>query len=321
MSQETHAVKWQDAIRSTSTKFDEFKLLDYKAEAVFATQACLNNDTLRKTAQEDSTSLKLAMFNVAAIGLSLNPSQGLAYLVPRKGKVILDISYRGLIALAVETGSILWAKAELVYTNDEFVYKGPAEKPDHTCDPFSTNRGEVRGGYCIAELPGGGVLVEPMSRADMDKIKATSAAANGPWKNWEDQMQLKSVVKRASKWWPKTTPRFAAALQILNEENGEGITLVNNQDVPSSPGTLPPPPTRDQVSSSTIEFVDKLIFRAKSNGAYEACKELAQSRLSDPSELSYAFNQIDLAIVQRESDLQELAESSGMIIEGQAQAS
>ena len=262
----------------------------------------MNNSYLLDVAKKDPSSLRLAMYNVAAVGLTLNSNQGLAYLVPRRlrrnedPKVMLDISYRGLITIGVETGAIRWAKAELVYEKDQFAYKGPAEKPDHICDPFSKDRGVVRGGYSIAELPSGGVLVEVMSKADMDKIRDKSEAFKngfGSWIEWEDQMQLKSVTKRGSKWWPKTTSRMAKALQILHEENGEGLAVLS-KDM-ETVGMLPPPPSRDEVLLAVQNTVKQLVDRAVKQNAFEACRELMENRIKNPAELSFAYNELDKA--------------------------
>src|SRR3546814_4153463 len=92
------------------------------------------------------------MINVASTGLTLNPAHGHAYLVPRDGAIVLDISYKGLIKIATDTGSVLWARAECVYGKDTFRYHGPAAMPEHEADPFS-ERGEIVGAYCIAKTP------------------------------------------------------------------------------------------------------------------------------------------------------------------------
>lgn len=296
---DTH--QWHRAIETAKEKFQSSNL-DFKQEQIFATQQLLNNSYLLDVAQKNPASLKLAMYNVAAVGLTLNPNQGLAFLVPRRlksgedARVMLDISYRGLIAVAVETNSILWAKAELVYEKDQFLYKGPAEKPEHICDPFSTDRGSIRGGYCIAELPSGGVLVEAMSKADMDKVRDISEAFKkgwGPWIDWAEQMMLKSIVKRASKWWPSSTPRMAKVLRILNEENGEGLAALADKKV--SLTALPTPPPRENVPLDVQNTVKQLVDRALQQNAFEACKEVMQSRIKDPSELAFAFAELDKA--------------------------
>ena len=308
MAQKTQH-QWHQAIESSKDKFSGSSL-NFDQEKIFATQLLMNNSYLLDVAKKNHKSLRLAMYNVAAVGLTLNPNQGLAYLVPRRLRrddppvVMLDISYRGLITIGVETGAIRWAKAELVYEKDQFTYKGPAEKPDHFCDPFSTDRGTVRGGYCIAEIPSGGVLVEPMSKADMDKIRDSSEAFKkglGPWVNWEDQMQLKSVVKRASKWWPKSTPRMAEALQVLNEDNGEGLAVLS-KDM-AVVGTLPSPPNRNEVSLTVQNTVKQLVDRAVQQNAFEACREYMDSRFNNPAELSFAYCELDKA--KAESQMQE----------------
>ena len=294
---------WHKIIASSEEKFMSSGL-EFNQEQIFATQMLMHNSYLLDVAIKNPTSLQLAMYNVAAVGLSLNPNQGLAYLVPRRlrsnedPKVMLDISYRGLIAIGVETGAIRWAKPELVHEKDEFVYKGPAEKPLHNLDPFDPDRGAVRGGYCIAELPTGGVLVEAMSKADMDKIRNKSEAYKkgfGPWIDWEDQMQLKSIVKRASKWWPISTPRMAKALQILNEDNGEGLAVLANDKAVIT--QLPSPPNREEVPITVQNNIQKMLDRAVSQNAFEACRELMESRIKDPSHLSFAISELEKAKV------------------------
>lgn len=293
---------WVNEIKSAEEKFSSSGL-EFIQEQVFATQLLMNNDYALQVARENPSSLRLAMYNVAAVGLTLNPNQGLAYLVPRrlkqgeKARIMLDISYRGLISIGVETGAIRWAKSVLVYEQDEFIFHGPGDKPTHNCDPFSTDRGALRGGYCLAELPSGGYLIDAMSKADMDKIKQSSEMFKkgfGPWVEWEDQMQLKSVAKRASKWWPISSNRMGTALKILNDENGEGISILS-KDI-ATHEKLPPPPERDQVPVLLQTNVKQLVDRAVNAGAYEACKELMESRFKqDPLHLSYALNELKLA--------------------------
>ena len=300
-------VSWYQAIELSKDKFSGTHL-DFSQEQIFATQLLMNNDYLFNVAKTNPTSLRLAMYNVAAVGLSLNPNQGLAFLIPRRlskndaPKVMLDISYRGLIAIGVDTGAILCAKAELVCNKDaHFSYKGAFEKPEHNFDPFLSlhDRGLVRGAYCIAELPNGGVLVEAMSKTDMDKIKNTSEAFRkgvGPWLEWEDQMQLKSVVKRASKWWPNSSQRMAKALQLLNEEGGEGLaSLVNNARLSERSVSHKTARVINCPSSAIQSTVKQWIERAVQQQAFQACRELMENRLKNPDELLFALGELDKA--------------------------
>lgn len=215
-----------EVILSTQPTFQKMDkangyLLNFEQECMFARQQITKNQYSIDTAAKNSLSLKNAICNVAAIGISLNPAQAHAYLVPRDGQICLDVSYRGLVKLATDCGAIQWAKTELVYENDTFVWNGPNKAPDHKADPFS-DRGDVKGGYCIARLPDGTDMIETMSRKEMDQIQETSKAKNGPWKHWPDEMRKKSVTKRASKSWPQTgdRKRIDTAIDVMNHHEG-----------------------------------------------------------------------------------------------------
>jgi len=189
--------------------------LSFKIEQQFALEAMNKNNYLFKIAQENPQSLYDAMTKTAAIGLSLNSASQYAYLIPRNrkvgetyiGEVCLDISYKGLIKIATDTGSIKWAKAEVVREADTFNYKGPCSMPEHICDPFKTDRGIIVGVYCIAKTSDGDFLIEIMSEQECMEIAAKSEAFKkgyGPWKEFGGEMRKKAVIKRASKTWPKT---------------------------------------------------------------------------------------------------------------------
>jgi recombination protein RecT len=108
--------------------------------------------------------------NIAAIGISLNPAKRQAYLVPRDGKICLDISYMGLMDLAMATGSIKWAQAEIVYAQDSFALNGFDKPPTHTYNPFSKDRGDVVGCYVVVKTADGDYLTTCMSRDEIDGI-------------------------------------------------------------------------------------------------------------------------------------------------------
>lgn len=122
----------------------------FDVESLFAMQLLTKTDYAMKVANENPQSVRNAMFNVASTGLTLNPANAYAYLVPRDGAIMLDISYKGLIKIATDAGSILWARADLVYADDKFIYNGPAAMPEHSANVFKKERGEVVGAYCIA---------------------------------------------------------------------------------------------------------------------------------------------------------------------------
>lgn len=187
-------------------------------ESQFAIQCFQRNDYLAKTALSNPTSAQNAIINVAAIGITLNPASKLAYLVPRDGMVCLDISYMGLLHLAQSTGSIKWGQCKLVYSNDTYESNGLDTAPTHKYNAFG-DRGDVVGGYCTVKTADGDYLTEEMSLAEIKATEATSKAKNGPWKNFWEEMARKTIVKRASKYWPRAE-RLDNAIHVINEDEG-----------------------------------------------------------------------------------------------------
>ena len=190
-------------------------------ESQFAIQYFQKNDYLAKTALANPTSAQNAIINVAAIGITLNPASKLAYLVPRDGMVCLDISYMGLLHIAMESGVISWGQAKLVHANDTYESNGLDKAPTHKYNAFG-DRGDIVGVYCTVKTPAGDYLTEEMSLAEIEAVRKTSKAAfsdKGPWVNHWNEMARKTVVKRASKYWPKAS-RLDSAIHVLNEEEG-----------------------------------------------------------------------------------------------------
>jgi recombination protein RecT len=204
--------------------------ISWAKECQFAMQALQNNEFLNKTAWSNKASLQNAIINVASIGITLNPASKHAYLVPRDKKVCLDISYMGLMHLAQQTGSILWGQAKIVYAGEQYENTGIDSAPMHKSFPFKPNkdRGEVIGVYCTVKTSDGAYLTEEMNIDELNKIKGTSKAAKGPWKTWPEEMMRKSVVKRASKYWPKID-RLSQAVDVINQH--EGIDFQEEKDI------------------------------------------------------------------------------------------
>jgi recombination protein RecT len=222
-------IPYQAEIESAQKKFIDIVVKSnsgvvFEVESMFAVQAISKNDFLAGVANKNLPSLRNAIINVASVGLSLNPVTQYAYLVPRDGQVCLDVSYKGLLKLATDCGSILWGRAELVYEKDSFKYRGPATVPDHVADVFSADRGPFVGVYCVAKTAEGDFLVDIMNAAEIKQVEASSKTtkADTPWKKWFGEMAKKTIIKRASKTWPRSdkNERLAQAIQIVNDHEG-----------------------------------------------------------------------------------------------------
>lgn len=209
--------------------------VNFEREAGFAIQMITGNDYALKVAMANKQSVIDAVTNVAAIGISLNPAKKQAYLVPRKNKICLDLSYMGLIDLAVQEGGIKWAQAKIVHENDEFALNGLDALPLHKHNPFSKARGEMVGVYVVVKTTDGEYLTHPMEISEVyairdrsDSWKKQEPGKRGPWESDPGEMIKKTCVKQASKYWPKTD-RLDKAIHYLNTDGGEGIEMSRPQ--------------------------------------------------------------------------------------------
>lgn len=217
------------AVRETFDACLVDRSINFEREAGFALQVLAGNSYSMKVALNNRQSVVDAIVNVASIGISLNPAKKQAYLVPRKDKICLDISYMGLMDLAQATGSVKWAQAALVYSSDTFTLNGLDKPPTHVFNPFSKERGNIVGVYCVVKTIDGDYLTHTMTAdeayAIRDRSEAWKANKSGPWKTDEGEMIKKTCVKQASKYWP-TTDRIDSAIHHLNTENGEGLAVI-----------------------------------------------------------------------------------------------
>jgi len=258
MSNEVAKVTWDQYINKISPKFIEIaengKHVTWAEESQFALQALQKNP---KLALCIPATVQNSVINVAAVGLTLNPALGYAYLVPEavkqldgqwRDECMLRVSYKGLIKIATDSGSIMLAKAEIVKEKDDFVYTGPFSLPDHKMNPFQ-DRGKTIGVYCAAKTHQGDWIIDVMGLEDINKIKAAAKTKN-VWDNWEDEMIKKAIIKRASKQWPKTDrdDRLDKAVAVINEYEGSAEPILTS-------------PSLGEYTAETKEYFDQLISK------------------------------------------------------------
>ena len=226
MNQQLTAAK---AILATEERFIAIapESMKFEAEKGFALQLLKNNDYLSTVAAGDIVSFQMAVTNIAAIGLSLNPAEKLAYLIPRKGKVCLDVSYMGMMKIATDSGAIKWVQAAMVHGSDDFTDNGPGNAPKHSYSPFAkpSERGAYVGAYCVAKTADGDYLTTTMTLEELNGIKARSEAGKkgtGPWVTDFTEQCKKTVIRRAFKMWPRSTgmERLALAVDLSNQNEG-----------------------------------------------------------------------------------------------------
>lgn len=182
-------------------------------EISFALQHIANSPQLQKCSIQ---SLQSAVFNIANIGLSLNPVSKQAYLVPKWDKAAqsyvakLEPSYVGLAKTLTDCGAVKSINTQLVYRNDFFESDLAAGWIKHTPPGFD-NRGDLIGCYSLAVLPDGKTFPEMMSLKEAHEIRERSDSyasektrQYSPWETSFGEMFRKSVIRRLYKYLPRT---------------------------------------------------------------------------------------------------------------------
>lgn len=268
----------QHLVQEARQRFDAVSVdrsVTFEREASFAVQIITGSEFALKTAMSNPQSVQNAVANVSAIGLTLNPAKRQAYLVPRDGKICLDIGYIGLLDMAIEDGGIQWGQGELVHEADRFALNGVDKPPTHERDPFSKDRGSVIGAYVVVKTSGGDYLTTCMSADELMSIRDRSSAwkngQKGPWKTDAGEMMKKTVFKRAYKLWPKSE-RVDRAVHYLNTEGDEGLPAIDG-DVLDQPRNLGLTVERAKV----VRAVARECLQKFNEGDEWACYESASS--------------------------------------------
>jgi recombination protein RecT len=192
--------------------------LDFNREAQFALQLLYNSEALQKC---EPDSIANAVKNVALTGITLNPSLKLAYLVPRKGKCTLDISYMGLIEIAINSGVVTGMTAEVVHENDFFDFQLGTEKfIKHR--PALFERGNMICAYAIATIAKSNnkefLIMTKDQILKIRKASEASGSAYSPWNTWEESMWKKTVIRQLFKYLKKSfNDQLANVLHVIEE--------------------------------------------------------------------------------------------------------
>ena len=160
------------------------------------------------------------------------------------------------------------ALAERVREADRFVLQGMDRPPVHDYSPFAKDRGPIVGVYCVAKTADGDYLTDTMAIDEAFAIRDRSSAWKAwvekkkkcPWVTDEGEMIKKTIVKRASKMWPKTE-RLDKAVHHLNTDGEEGLYELS--------------PAARQDEAANAAFFDRAAWIEKANSA-DSAEELRE---------------------------------------------
>lgn len=152
----------------------------------------------------------------------------------------------GILKKARNSGQISAISAHVVYKNDDFDYSLGLE-PRLTHKPVIDGEpGELRCAYAIAKLKDGSTQFEVMTKAQIYKVLKSSKSGwdsdnnqpKGIWKQWEDEMWRKTVLKRLAKYLPSSSDLDG----IIEYDNNEfGNDLEEAEPAPATSAPKAPP--------------------------------------------------------------------------------
>ena len=213
--------------------------VQYAQEAHFALQQLAANSYLLGIAQNNPDSLRAALLNVAATGLSLNPVKKQAYLIPRNKSVVLDISYMGILHVAQMSGAIEWGQARIVRAGHTFRLTGINQVPIHEYNPFENDdaAGAIVGAYAVVKLPSGDFLTHCLNIDALLRIRSRSesfkSGKNSPWLTDPEPMMKKSAVRGLAPYMPYREAMAQAMTVAVEAEQAQ------DGEQPEPPPALP----------------------------------------------------------------------------------
>ena len=165
----------------------------------------------------DRATLMSSIMSCAGLGLMPESFLGEAYMIPFKGKVTLQVGYKGLIALARRSGEIVSIESGVVYTKDDYdLILG--DESIFTIKPYLLgDPGPALFAWCVITLKDGGKQREIMPVDQIETIRKAAPSGNSPaWKNSWGEMARKTVIKRAL----KSAPRSTEMSQAISIDDG-----------------------------------------------------------------------------------------------------
>lgn len=217
-----------DQLARWADNLGNYAVRDYDRTAWLKTAmlCILESDKLRElmATQAGQHSLYHALRYAATTGLSLNPQEGKACLVPRDGKIVYWIMSRGWVELLTAHPSVDRVQGFVVYLNDVFDLENTIDGDRYTHRPALDDRGDVRGFASAIRTKDGRTSVHYMTLAQMQAHRDQYNTFKSDKSAWATSFEgrgiaacVKMHVRRLALG---TTPAIAAAADA-DDADGE----------------------------------------------------------------------------------------------------
>ena len=226
-----------------------------------------------------------SVMTAAQLGLEIGSHLGQAFMIPRKSKkqggavmCSFQLGYQGLIQLAYNSGVLADIRCRPVYKGERFEYvDGIKPRVFHVPTDQAKGDEDLHAVYCILKMTSGVVHPEVMYRWELDRVLSKSGAFADSlmWKEWKIEGFLKTVLKRALKYCPKSTSMRAVGRAIAADDglvelgpeiDDSGALLAAVSD--SKPAPPPDLEDRNPLRGVTLEG-HYIVKRPRSGGEAE----------------------------------------------------
>ncbi|EGQ7973488.1 hypothetical protein I7Z51_002410 [Vibrio parahaemolyticus] len=177
--------------------------LDFDVESRIAMRLVANSHTSRVPLSKTSPeSVAHALFNAAAMGLSLSPTLDHAMVIGEMnatGQAIakLHVTYKGLLHLCAEAKALTHVTTWVIHEKDSVrLSNDVTSKPQIDIPNIFGDRGPVVGALCTVCTPNGDYLTTLMKADELNQVALLSG--NEAWFGvFADEFKKKQVLKRA----------------------------------------------------------------------------------------------------------------------------
>ncbi|VTS14024.1 phage RecT family protein [Streptococcus pseudoporcinus] len=190
-----------------------------------------NNNLLAKA---DFNSVYTSAMKAAVLDLPVEPSLGMAYIVPYKGKAQFQIGYKGLIQLAQRSGKVTKLNSGKIYKGQFKSYNALSEELD--IDDIYTPKEdeEVVGYFGYMKLSNGFEKITYWTKERVEKhgkkYSQSYDSKFSPWQTNFDAMAEKTVLKSILSTYAPLTIEMQNANDFDNGKN-TGIEPLEVKDV------------------------------------------------------------------------------------------
>jgi len=265
----------------------ESEILRFMTEAVHVIVSSKNDKLL----QADRQSLLVALGEAAAARLSINPTLGEAYLIPRKGGVDFQPGYKGLTNLAWRSGMIDSIYVDVVYAGEQYGRTGGTSPGiDHVPDDSlrTNNIKDIVGAYASVWIKGSS---RPISHAITKATIVAAAEASGDprnnnysdvWVAHPEAMAFKTALIRVAKLLPRSDKfrdfHLVAEREAMREVNvaPPPIRELEHLEQRAALGPAPEPEPANQLAPEPVDPLGPRCNR-KAAGIARAIAERVQA--------------------------------------------